>query len=75
MVEDEVNKYKLSSESSILDFLKESIVEPSHVGTRLVFNGVFSAIGVSRLVTEHHVNLDKVKVKSRSIVVEHHESS
>ena len=69
VVENEVYEGELGSEPSVLDLLKESIVESSNISTRLVLNRVFSAISISRLVTEHYVHLDKVKVESRGKVV------
>jgi hypothetical protein len=52
-----------------LDFLKEGVVEPRHVGPGLVLEGVFTAVSVSGLVAEHYVELDEVEVVSGSKVV------
>ena len=55
MVHDSIYKYKLGSESSVLNFFEESIVKSSNIGTRFVFNSVFTAISVSGLMTEHNM--------------------
>lgn len=73
VVHEEVDKDKLASEPSVLDFLEEGVVEPRDVGPRLVLKGVFPGVSISGLVTEHNVELDKVEVVSRGEVVEHHE--
>lgn len=74
VVHEEVDKDKLTSEPSVLDFLEEGVVEPGDVGPRLVFEGVFPRVSVSGFVTEHNVELDKVEVVSGGEVVEHHEA-
>lgn len=57
-----------------MDFLEEGIVESGDISPRLVLKGVFPGVSISGLVTEHNVELDKVKVVPRSKVVEHHEA-
>ena len=60
MVRQSVDKDKLAPEPGILDFLEEGVVESRDVGTRLVLERVFTAVSISRLVTKHNVELDKV---------------
>jgi hypothetical protein len=75
VVENSVYKDKLCPKSCVLNLLKEGVVESRDVGTRLVFDRVFTTISISGLVTKHHVELNKVEVVSGSEVVEHHKSS
>lgn len=72
VVSQEVDKYELASEPSILDLFEEGVIEPRYISTRLVLDRTLSAIRVSGLVTKHNVELDKVEVVPGSKVVEHH---
>jgi hypothetical protein len=75
VVENSVHKDKLCPKSCILNLLEEGIIESRDVGTRLVFDCVFTTISISGLMTKHYVELDKVEVVSGGEVVEHHKSS
>ena len=55
VVRNSVNENKLTSKSSILNFFEKSIVESGNVGSGLIFDGGFTAISISRLVTKHNV--------------------
>ena len=55
MVEEEINEHVLCSVPSVLNFLQKCVVESGDVRTRLVLVSCFTAIGISRFVTEQYV--------------------